>query len=267
MLKKIERLMGYTIVTPPQEKMAQSENVINWFVKEAFDVPHLNSPQPCAHGSGCDYKVLDADSGQMVSACCRFVHPGEEGNGRRLFPARQHESADGRLQQQPACVRLTGRAGFYERRRLRLSWADWCAKEGIPYTPNTPGEEPPRLVIARIGGPGLDSEQQRPARQTARGPAAGGGVLNVVTRDGRAFTVPRNAGGGAPARAPAARAPAARAPAARAPAARAPAARAPAARAPAAAPRAAAPLPAAESNEELSSPESGSNESGSSEAD
>ena len=233
--------------------MAQSRNVINWFVKEAFDVPQLNSPQPCAHGSGCDYKVLDAESGQMVSACCRFVHPGEEGNGRRLFPARQHESPDGRPQQQPACVRLTGRAGFYERRRLRLSWADWCAKEGIPYTPNTPGEEPPRLVIARIGGPGLDSEQQRPARQTARGPAAGGGVLNVVTRDGRAFTVPRNAGGGAPARAQ-------RRPAAVA--ARAPAARTPApARAPAAAPV------AAESNEELSSPESGSNESGSSEAD
>jgi len=265
MLKKIERLMGYTIVTPPQEKMAQSKNVINWFVKEAFDVAQLNSPQPCAHGSGCDYKVLDADSGQMVSACCRFVHPGEEGNGRRLFPARQHESADGRLQQQPACVRLTGRAGFYERRRLRLSWADWCAKEGIPYTPNTPGEEPPRLVIARIGGPGLDSEQQRPARQTARGPAAGGGVLNVVTRDGRAFTVPRNA---AAPRAPAPRAPAARAPAARAAAApRAPAARAAAARAPAAAPRAAAPLPAAESNEETSSEQHESNESGSSEAD
>jgi hypothetical protein len=236
--------------------MAQSKNVINWFVKDAFDVPQLNSPQPCAHGSGCDYKVLDADSGQMVSACCRFVHPGEEGNGRRLFPARQYESADGKLQQQQACVRLTGRAGFYERRRLRLSWADWCAKEGIPYTPNTPGEEPPRLVIARIGGPGLDSEQQRPARQTARGPAAGGGVLNVVTRDGRAFAVPRNAGGGAPARAQRRPAPVA----ARA------AARAPAARTPAAA-RAAVAAPAAESNEELSSPESGRNESGSSEAD
>ena len=135
--------------------MAQSENVINWFVKEAFDAPHLNSPQPCAHGSGCDYKVVDSESGQMVPACCRFVHPGEEGNGRRLFPAREHEGADGRLQQQPACVRLTGRAGFYERRRLRLSWAEWCAKQGIPYRPNTPGEEAPPLVIARIGGPAL----------------------------------------------------------------------------------------------------------------
>ena len=245
---------------PPQEKMAQSENVINWFVKEAFDVPHLNSPQPCAHGSGCDYKVLDSESGQMVAACCRFVHPGEEGNGRRLFPAREHEGADGRLQKQPACVRLTGRAGFYERRRLRLSWAEWCAKEGIPYRPNTPGEDAPPLVIARIGGPPLDSEQRGAPRHTAGGAprqTAGGAprALNVVTRDGRAFVVPRNVA------APRAPAPAHRAPAARGAAHRAPAPR------PAAAPLAPAPAPAAESNEKMSSEEHESNESGSSEAD
>ena len=153
--------------------MTQPTNTINWFVKSVFDDPRLNSPQPCAHGSGCDYKVLDIDSGQMVPACCRFVHPGEEGNGRRLFPAREYTSADGKLQKQWACVRLTGRAGFYERRRLGLSWKDWCEKEGIPYTPNTPGEEPPRLVIARIGGPAADAE-----------------VLTIVKRDGRTLVVP-----------------------------------------------------------------------------
>ena len=214
--------------------MTQPINTINWFVKALFDDPRLNSPQPCAHGSGCDYKVLEIESGQMVPACCRFVHPGEEGNGRRLFPAREQTGQDGKLQRQPACVRLTGRAAFYERRRLGLSWKAWCEKESIAYKPNTPGEEPPRLVIARIGGPAADSEQAE--------------VLTIVKRDGRTLVVPRDVrqraapasarggggggGGGAPraahppsrggqhrdpVRASPARAPPARAPPARAP--------------------------------------------------
>jgi len=161
--------------------MTQPINTINWFVKSVFDDPRLNSPQPCAHGSGCNYMVLDIDSGQMVPACCRFVHPGEEGNGRRLFPSREYTGADGKVQRQAACVRLTGRAGFYERRRLGLSWKDWCEKEGIPYTPNTPGEEPPRLVIARIGGPAADAE-----------------ILTIVKRDGRTLVVPRDTAASAP---------------------------------------------------------------------
>ena len=165
--------------------MTQPTNTINWFVKSVFDDPRLNSPQPCAHGSGCDYKALDIESGQMVPACCRFVHPGEEGNGRRLFPAREYTGADGKVQRQSACVRLTGRAGFYERRRLGLSWKAWCEKEGIAYTANTPGEEPPRLVIARIGGPAADTE-----------------VLTIVKRDGRTLVVPRDTAAAAPAPAP-----------------------------------------------------------------
>jgi hypothetical protein len=119
----------------------------------------------------------------MVPACCRFVHPGEEGNGRRLFPSREYTGADGKVQRQSACVRLTGRAGFYERRRLGLSWKAWCEKEDIPYTPNTPGEEPPRLVIARIGGPAADAE-----------------VLTIVKRDGRTLVVPRDTAAPAPSR-------------------------------------------------------------------
>ena len=175
-MKKLNRYFDRCISTPKRAaRMTEPTNTINWFVKSVFDDPRLNSPQPCAHGSGCDYKVLDIESGQMVPACCRFVHPGEEGNGRRLFPAREYTSADGKLQRQSACVRLTGRAGFYERRRLGLSWKDWCEKEDIPYTPNTPGEEPPRLVIARIGGPAADAE-----------------VLTIVKRDGRTLVVPRD---------------------------------------------------------------------------
>ena len=155
---------------------------IKWYDNAAFDAPELNSPQPCVHGAGCVYTVKDAD-GNTVPGCCRFVHPGEEGNGRRIFPAREYTSADGKLQRQSACVRLTGRAGFYERRRLGLSWKDWCEKEGIPYTPNTPGEEPPRLVIARIGGPAADAE-----------------ILTIVKRDGRTLVVPRDMSAHAPSR-------------------------------------------------------------------
>ena len=181
----MKKLNGYfdRCISTPKRAARMTEptntiiNTINWFVKPVFDDPRLNSPQPCAHGSSCDYKVLNIESGEMVPACCRFVHPGEEGNGRRLFPAREHTGADGKVQRQPTCVRLTGRAGFYERRRLGLSWKDWCEKEGIAYKLNTPGEEPPRLVIARIGGPASDSE-----------------VLTIVKRDGRTLVVPRDVG-------------------------------------------------------------------------
>ena len=114
---------------------------IKWFENVAFDAPELNSPQPCIHGAGCVYTVKDAD-GNTVPGCCRYVHPGEEGTGRRLFPERivrdTLRDGVGKIVQ-PACVRLTGRAGFYERRRLRLSWQEWCAKQGIPFTPNKPG--------------------------------------------------------------------------------------------------------------------------------
>jgi hypothetical protein len=55
-----------------------------------------------------------------------FVHPGEEGVGRRLFPART-------MDEEPV-VRIYGipekKAYFYERRRLGLSWPAWCKEMG-----------------------------------------------------------------------------------------------------------------------------------------
>ena len=113
-------------------------NEIKWYDNKQFDAPELKSPQPCIHGKGCVYTVKDAE-GKVTPACCKYVHPGEEGNGRRIFPAK-----DGK----PACVRLTGKAGFYERRRLKMSWQDWCKREGIAFTPNMPGErhEPVKRV-------------------------------------------------------------------------------------------------------------------------
>jgi hypothetical protein len=121
-------------------------NTIRWFESAALDAPELKSPQPCPRGIHCNYMINISD--QWEPGCCRGVHPGEEGNGRRLFPARTLD--DGR--EQPACVRLTGMADFYERRRLRLSWGQWCERQGIPFTPAVPGQPFPPLVRSPLGG-------------------------------------------------------------------------------------------------------------------
>jgi hypothetical protein len=134
-----------------------SKNIIRWFESPALDKPELRSPQPCKRGIHCDYKLTDEASGTLVRACCSGVHPGEEGTGRRLFPARTLD--DGR--EQPACVRLTGASqGFYERRRLRLSWAEWCEKHDIPFTPALPGQPFEPLVRAPLGGKKPDATIQ-----------------------------------------------------------------------------------------------------------
>ena len=117
-------------------KMSAS-NQIKWYENSAWDAPELNSPQPCIHGAGCVFTVKDAD-GKILPGCCRYVHPGEEGTGRRFFPERVLE--DGRVQ--PACVRLTGAAQqFYERRGRKIPWQEWCRQQEIPFTPNKPGEK------------------------------------------------------------------------------------------------------------------------------
>jgi hypothetical protein len=122
-----------------------SANTFRWYKKPAFDAPHLNSPQPCSHGAGCNYRVTK--DGVETIGCCAFVHPGEEGNGRRLFEERTSTNEAGETVVQKACVRLTGRAGFYERRRLRLSWPAWCERQRIPYTPNPTVEVTKPVVI------------------------------------------------------------------------------------------------------------------------
>jgi hypothetical protein len=123
---------------------------IQWFENPAFDAPELKSPQPCIHGAGCVYTKKTAH-GKVVPGVCGFVHPGEEGRGRRLFPARTitFEHPDGEdVVQQPACVRLIGGALYYERMRLRMPWQAFCAEKGIPFTANTPGvyREPVKRV-------------------------------------------------------------------------------------------------------------------------
>jgi hypothetical protein len=125
---------------------------LRWYKKAAYDAPQLNSPQPCAHGAGCAYTVKDKETGEQVAGCCAFVHPGEEGTGRRLFEERTTTNEAGETTVQKACVRLTGKAGFYERRRLRLSWPAWCERQGLSYTPNEPvvREERPAKRVQRV---------------------------------------------------------------------------------------------------------------------
>ena len=142
-----------------------AQNTIRWFVKASFDDPKLRSPQPCARGIHCDYRRWNAASKQMEPAVCRMVHPGEEGTGRRFFPARQlkETGAEASFRQQPACVRLTGAAqGFYERCGRKIPWGTWCAQKGIPYTPVTPGVAWEPVTVERIGGPKGPRTPQQP---------------------------------------------------------------------------------------------------------
>ena len=91
--------------------------------------PQLNCPRMCGHGSGCSYTGPGG---------CAFVHPGEEGTGRRLFPARSNPQTG---EQQRASVRLIGSPGFYERRRLKMTWKQWCAlpkNEHLRSSPSAP---------------------------------------------------------------------------------------------------------------------------------
>lgn len=158
-----------------------ASNTIRWYINRSFDAEHLNSPQPCPRGIHCDYRRFNNETGELEPACCRGVHPGEEGTGRRLFPARQikETGSEGGFFEQPACVRLTGAHNqFYERRRLKLSWMEWCERNGIPYTPAEPGQDFERVVIDSIVKRTPGSPQP-----TRRGPAppprGGGGPITV----------------------------------------------------------------------------------------
>ena len=210
---KLTRYVDPFLSIHPLKMSAPRPQSMRWYKKAAFDAPELNSPQPCAHGAGCEYKATDRETGQQVEGCCAFVHPGEEGTGRRLFEERVTENEDGTKTVQPACVRLTGRAGFYERRRLRLSWRAWCEREGIPYQPNSAEEHVDispaverliRVAVERALASQGDRTPQRPPRpastnapprpprgprfvdeeeSAAGAPAAGGGGFRGRGRD------------------------------------------------------------------------------------
>jgi hypothetical protein len=128
--------------------MSQPMNRIRWFVDPAMDVPELRSPQPCVRGIACDYKRKN-EAGILEKAWCKFVHPGEEGNGRCIWPEKRLE--DGTIL--PAVVRLSGQhttvgGGWVQRLKERLCWSDWAAKHGLQVDISAGP-----LEIERIGGP------------------------------------------------------------------------------------------------------------------
>jgi hypothetical protein len=93
---------------------------------DSWNQKSLNSPLPCKDGAACQFPK-----------CCVGVHPGEEGTGRKYFPARTTvDRVTGEKKTQPPCVRLVGKnkediPGFYRRRSKKMSWPQWCVQEGI----------------------------------------------------------------------------------------------------------------------------------------
>lgn len=96
--------------------------------------PRFRMPLACKDGANCAYKGV-----------CSSVHPGEEGVGLTFCRACPEKGFD------TDGVRLFGtpskKASFYERRRLRLSWPQWCARVGLP----VPEPRPNRRTKQAIG--------------------------------------------------------------------------------------------------------------------
>lgn len=117
-------------------------NTINWFESAAYDHPELHSPQPCPRGVFCQYKIKNPKTGVLELACCRMVHPGEEGTGERRMFAR----ATSIPLERGATVRLTGGATFYERRYKKMPWRVWATNKGLPLPPVDQPWEPVQRV-------------------------------------------------------------------------------------------------------------------------
>lgn len=100
------------------------------------------TPLRCRAGRNCVY-----------DGCCSDVHEGEEGTSLKYFPARVVRDG-GREVWEPVTVRLIGSPRYYERRRLRLSWAAWCERVGLPApaaaAPATPAALPSLLDAEEV---------------------------------------------------------------------------------------------------------------------
>ena len=101
-------------------------NKLKWYSSEKMDREGMGSPQPCKRGISCDYRV----NGERT--WCRYVHPGEEGTGRRLMTEKRKE--DGTVMREK--VHLTGQhqcagGGWVGRMKERMSWPEWAEKHGL----------------------------------------------------------------------------------------------------------------------------------------
>ena len=127
----------------------------DWSSQPEFNDIKYNSPRPCNHGANCVYS--------NPTRCCAFVHPGEEGTGRRLFPAFIRKNNDGTSVWMPAAVRLIGGASFYERRRLNLSWPEWCFRQGLPGPTRRPAR--PEKINLEVSEAQVQQGQAQPMTQ------------------------------------------------------------------------------------------------------
>ena len=120
-----------------------------WAAQPELNEPSLGCPQPCKWAERCVYKGPGG---------CGYVHPGEEGTGRKLFEARMVKKGDSERWEK-ATVRLIGRPGFYERRRLRLSWPEWCERQKMPAPVPLSAAKAPLLTQAKPQAPLLTQPQ------------------------------------------------------------------------------------------------------------
>lgn len=127
-----------------------------------FAAPALNAPRPCKHAANCYYSGPNG---------CAFVHPGEEGTAMKIFPARTVKDQAGKEMWQKVTVRLIGGAGFYERRRLKMSWPQWCA---LPKNSHLqPPVKPVAVPAEELPNEGASSQTLAPSVMRLLFPAVG----------------------------------------------------------------------------------------------
>jgi hypothetical protein len=129
-----------------------------WNNQMELDDPKYRCPQPCKHAERC---VYDGPGG------CGFVHPGEQGTGRKLMAGRYVKTATTK-QWENETVRLS-ESSFYERRRLRLSWPQWCERQGLPapvplskMPKPQPWQTPPKKAAKQPAAPAKVPQEAHP---------------------------------------------------------------------------------------------------------
>ena len=143
----------------------------DWNEDLSLNAPALRSPRPCKHSLKCYYK--NKETGRP----CGFVHPGEEGTGRKLFPGRSltFKNKDGEdvTVEQGDCVRLIGGAEYYLRLKAKMSWQEW---QGMK---KQAAQHAVHQAVRRVGGgagAGASHHHDEPRpRRVYAGAAAGGG--------------------------------------------------------------------------------------------
>ncbi len=139
----------------------------DWNEDLTLNEPALRSPRPCKHALKCYYKNKE------TGRACGFVHPGEEGTGRKKFPGRSltFKNKDGEdvTVEQGECVRLIGGAEYYLRLKAKMSWQEW---QGMK---NQAAQQAVHQAVRRVGGGGGHHHDDRRPRGGYAGAAAGGG--------------------------------------------------------------------------------------------